>query len=198
MKKPGFAGNVNRQFKHMIKLKEKYQKEIVPQLTKELAEKNAMAIPRLMKIVINSSMGEALKDKKTIEAMASQLAVITGQKPQVTRAKMAISTFKLRAGDAIGLKVTLHGKRMYEFLEKLVGIALPRVRDFRGIPARGFDGLGNYTLGIAEQTIFPDLDYKLVDRVRGFEVTFVTTAKDNAAGKRLLELLGLPFEKENK
>lgn len=182
----------------MIILKEKYQKEIVPILAKDLAEKNPMALPKLVKIVVNSGMGEALKDKKTIEAMSEQLAVITGQKPQITRAKMAISTFKLRAGDAIGLKVTLHGNRMYEFLTKLISIALPRVRDFRGVPVKGFDGMGNYTLGISEQTIFPDLDYKLVDRVRGFEVTFVTTARDNAAGKRLLELMGLPFEKENK
>jgi large subunit ribosomal protein L5 len=182
----------------MNNLKAKYLKEIMPVLAKELNESNPMALPKLVKIVINSSMGEALKDKKTIESMSEQLAVITGQKPQITRAKMAISTFKLRAGDAIGLKVTLHGKRMYEFLEKLISIALPRVRDFRGIANKGFDGMGNYTLGIAEQTIFPDLDYKLVDRVRGFEITFVTTAKDNAAGKRLLELMGLPFEKENK
>jgi large subunit ribosomal protein L5 len=182
----------------MNQIKEKYQKEIIPVLVKELGITNPMAVPKMVKVVINSSMGEALKDKKVIEAMSSQLAVITGQKPQITRAKMAISTFKLRAGDAIGLKVTLHGARMYEFIGKLIGIALPRVRDFRGVPLRGFDGMGNYTLGIAEQTIFPDLDYKMVDKVRGFEVTFVTTALDNTAGRRLLELFGLPFEKEKK
>lgn len=155
-----------------------------------------MAVPKLVKIVINSSMGEALRDGKVMEKMAAQLAVITGQKPALTRAKRAISSFKLRAGDAIGLKVTLRGKRMYDFLTKLIGIALPRVRDFRGIPVRGFDRKGNYTLGIQEQTIFPDLEYSLVDKTRGFEVTFVTTAKQNDHAKELLTLLGLPFEKE--
>jgi large subunit ribosomal protein L5 len=182
----------------MITLKEKYYKEIVPILSKELGEKNPMAIPKLVKIVVNCGMGEALKDKKVIETMGAQLAVITGQKPEITKAKIAISTFKLREGDLIGLKVTLHGNRMYEFFAKLVSIALPRVRDFRGVPDRGFDGHGNYTLGIKEQTIFPDLEYKLVDRVRGFEITFVTSALDNHGGKRLLELLGIPFEKEKK
>ena len=155
-----------------------------------------MAVPRLVKIVINCGLGEALKDKKVLESVSAQLAVITGQKPQVTRAKQAISTFKLRAGDAIGLKVTLRGKRMNDFLTRLINIALPRVRDFRGIPQDGFDGHGNYTMGISEQTIFPELEYKLVDKIRGFEVTFVTTAGDNKAGKELLEFLGLPFEKK--
>ena len=127
--------------------------------------------------------------------MGAQLAVITGQKPAITRAKKAISTFKLRAGEAIGLKVTLRGSRMYDFFTRLTSIALPRVRDFRGVSGKGFDNRGNYTLGIAEQTIFPELDYSLVDKVRGFEITLVTTASTSAEAKRLLELLGLPFEK---
>jgi large subunit ribosomal protein L5 len=176
-------------------IQEKYQKAVKPELQKDLGIANPMAVPELEKIVINSGLGEALTDKKVLEAMSTQLGIITGQKPQVTKAKQAISAFKLRAGDPIGLKVTLRGKRMYDFLTKFVTIALPRVRDFRGIPAKGFDGNGNYTLGLREQTIFPELEYKMVDRVRGFEVTFVTTARDDNAGRKLLEGLGLPFEK---
>lgn len=178
-----------------MNLQEKYQKEIVPKLEKELSLPNPMAVPRLTKIVVNCGLGEALKDKKVLDKVASQLAIITGQKPAVSRAKRAISTFKLRAGDAIGLKVTLRGHRMYNFMEKLAAIALPRVRDFRGISAKGFDNHGNYTLGVYEQTIFPELEYSLVDRVRGFEITFVTTATDATSSRRLLEMLGLPFEK---
>jgi large subunit ribosomal protein L5 len=180
----------------MNKLKEKYQNEVVPELKKSLSIKNIMAVPQLNKIVINCGLGEALADKKVIDSVSAQLTVIAGQKPQITRAKKAISTFKLRAGDIIGLKATLRGQRMYDFFTKFVGIVLPRVRDFRGIPNRGFDGKGNYTLGLEEQTIFPELDYKLVDKIRGMEITFVTTAKDNRSGKLLLSLLGLPFEKE--
>lgn len=150
----------------------------------------------LVKIVVNCGIGrEAVADKKVIEKMSAQLAVITGQKPAVTRAKRAISSFKLRAGDAVGLKVTLRGKRMADFLTRLVAIAFPRVRDFRGVSEAGFDGCGNYTLGIAEQTIFPELDYTLVDKTRGFEVTFVTTATNDADAKKLLASLGMPFEK---
>lgn len=180
---------------YMNALQEKYNKEIVPKLMSELHIANPMAVPKLTKIVVNSGMGETLKDKKTMDAMIAQLAVITGQKPMVTRAKRAISSFKLRAGDAIGLKVTLRGKRMYEFLTKFIAIALPRVRDFRGISTTGFDGHGNYTLGISEQTIFPELEYSLVDKVRGFELTCVTSAKTDEESKRLLTLLGLPFAK---
>lgn len=156
---------------------------------------NPMSVPKLVKVVVNCGMGEALKDKKTLEKMSTQLSLITGQKPHVRVAARAISTFKLRAGDAIGLRVTLRGKRMVDFVRRLVAIALPRVRDFRGIPVRGFDGRGNYTLGISEQTIFPELPYSLVDKTRGFEVTFVTTATNNEEGKKLLTELGLPFEK---
>lgn len=179
----------------METLHEKYKKEIVPKLMSELEITNPMAVPRLTKIVVNCGLGEALKDKKVLEKVMAQLSVITGQKPMITRAKRAISTFKLRAGDSIGMKATLRGGRMYDFLTKLVAIALPRVRDFRGIPVRGFDHNGNYTLGVSEQTIFPELEYSMVDRVRGFEITFVTTATDDKSTKMLLEMLGLPFEK---
>lgn len=151
---------------------------------------------KLVKIVVNCGIGrEAVADKKVIETMAAQLAVITGQRPAVTRAKRAISSFKLRAGDAIGLKVTLRGKRMRDFLTRLVSIALPRVRDFRGVAGSGFDGQGNYTMGIAEQTIFPELEYTMVDKTRGFEVTFVTSAAGDEEAKKLLVSLGMPFEK---
>jgi len=179
----------------MSTLKTKYQQEILPKLSKELGISNVWAVPRLGKIIINCGLGEALSDKKVLDKMGAQLAVITGQKPAITRAKKAISTFKLRAGEAIGLKVTLRGSRMYDFFTRLTSIALPRVRDFRGVSGKGFDNRGNYTLGIAEQTIFPELDYSLVDKVRGFEITLVTTASTSAEAKRLLELLGLPFEK---
>ena len=154
-----------------------------------------MAVPKLVKIVVNCGMGEALADKKAIEKMGAQLAVITGQKAQVMTAKRAISSFKLRAGDAVGLRVTLRGLRMYDFFQKLVMIALPRVRDFRGVPSKGFDGRGNYTLGIKEHTMFPELEYNMVDKVRGMELTFVTSALTNEHGKILLSLLGMPFVK---
>lgn len=180
----------------METLQEKYKKTVVPTLMKEFNIKSLMAVPKLVKIVVNCGMGaEALKDKKTLDSMAIQLAIITGQKPAVTRAKRAIATFKLRAGDSIGLKVTIRGRRMYDFFMKLVGIALPRVRDFRGLSAQSFDGRGNYTLGISDQTIFPELEYKLIDKVRGFEIVFVTSAGNDTASRRLLELLGMPFEK---
>lgn len=157
---------------------------------------NPMAVPKLVKIVVNCGVGrEAIADKKVIEKVSAQLAVITGQKPAVTRAAKAISSFKLRAGDAVGLKVTLRGARMADFFTRLVTIALPRVRDFRGVSASGFDGHGNYTLGVAEQTIFPELDYTLVDKTRGLEVTFVTTAQTDEHAKQLLTVLGMPFEK---
>lgn len=177
-------------------IKDQYTKTLAKQLAKELSIGNMMAVPKLVKIVVNCSMGEALKDEKTLPKMAAQLGVITGQKVMVTKAKKAISSFKLRDGDAIGLKVTLRGKRMWDFFTRLIAVALPRVRDFRGIPGRGFDGSGNYTLGISEQTIFPELDYSLVDKNRGFEATFVTTAENDSHAKTLLVGLGMPFEKE--
>ncbi len=174
-----------------------YQETMAPKLQSDLKITNRMAIPQLSKIVINCGIGsEAIQDKKVIEAMTKQLAHITGQQPVVTKAKKAISSFKLRQGEAIGLKVTLRKKNMYDFLTKLIRIALPRVRDFRGIPTTGFDGHGNYTMGIAEQSIFPELEYTMIDKTRGFEVTFVTTAKTDEEGRALLTMLGLPFEKE--
>jgi large subunit ribosomal protein L5 len=178
----------------MHELKDHYLKKIVPEFVKD--GRNRMAVPKLVKVVVNCGMGEALADKKALDKMAAQLAVIAGQKPQIMRAKRAISTFKLRAGDAVGLRATLRGPRMYDFVSKFIRIALPRVRDFHGVPNRGFDGKGNYTLGIREQTIFPELDYSLIDKPRGFEITFVTTAGNDADGKKLLILFGVPFEKE--
>lgn len=179
----------------MMNLQVKYRKEVAPTLTEKLKLTSPMAAPKLIKIVVNVGLGEALQDKKVLASASEQLKVITGQKPQETRAKRAISTFKLRAGDPIGLKATLRGKRMYDFLTRFIAIALPRVRDFRGIPLRGFDGRGNYTLGITEQTIFPELEYRLVDKVRGMEMTFVTNAGNDQYAKMLLVGLGLPFEK---
>ncbi|HUD20407.1 MAG TPA: 50S ribosomal protein L5 [Patescibacteria group bacterium] len=180
----------------MNQLQEKYIKEIIPAFMSKHGVKNKMAVPKLVKIVVNCGMGEALTDKKVMEKMSAQLAVITGQKPEVKTAKRAISTFKLRAGDAVGLRVTIRGKRMYDFFQKLIAIGLPRVRDFRGVPLKGFDGRGNYTMGIKEHTIFPELEYNMVDKVRGFEISFVTTAKTDEMGKILLQLLGMPFVKE--
>lgn len=181
----------------MNTLIETYKKEIVPQLMTELGITNKMAVPKLVKIVVNCGIGaEAQKDKKIIEKVTEQLGIITGQKPHITRAKQAISSFKLRAGDPVGLRVTLRGVRMYDFILRLTVVALPRVRDFRGIPNKGFDGRGNYTLGLSEQTLFPELDYGLIDRVRGFEITFVTNAKNDKGGKTLLKALGMPFAKE--
>jgi large subunit ribosomal protein L5 len=181
----------------MNTLFETYKKEMVPQLMSELGITNKMAVPKLVKIVVNCGIGaEAQKDKKIIEKVTEQLGIITGQRPHITRAKQAISSFKLRAGDPVGLRVTLRGMRMYDFILRLTIVALPRVRDFRGIPNKGFDGRGNYTLGLSEQTLFPELDYGLIDRVRGFEITFVTNAKNDKGGKTLLKALGMPFAKE--
>lgn len=176
-------------------ISDQYQKDLIPKLSKQFDIQNPMAVPELMKIVINCGLGEALSDKKALEKMDAQLQIITGQKPVVTKAKKAISSFKLREEDPIGLKVTLRKKRMWDFFTRLVSVALPRVHDFRGIPKKGFDGRGNYTLGMAEQTIFPELDFDQVDKVRGFEVTFVTTARTDEEGRALLEGLGMPFEK---
>jgi len=184
---------------NMSTLLDTYRKEIVPKLMEDLGVANQMAVPKMVKVVINCGIGgEAQKDKKIIEKVREQLSVISGQRPQITLAKQAISSFKLREGDPVGLRVTLRGVRMYDFLTRLIAIALPRVRDFRGVSRKGFDGNGNYTLGISEQTIFPELEYSMVDRIRGFEITFVTTAKNNSQGLALLAALGLPFEKENK
>lgn len=165
-------------------------------LQKDLKLTNMFAVPTLRKIVVHISLGEALANKKVVESVERQLSTICGQKPVVTRARKDISAFKLRRGEVIGIKVTLRGSRMYTFLEKLVKIVLPRIRDFRGIPDRGFDKQGNFTLGLSEQTVFSELEYSDIDKMRGLEITFVTSAKTAEQAKKLLIILGLPFEKE--
>ena len=176
-------------------LKEKYQQEIAPKLAKELKLANALAAPRVDKIVINVGLSEAMENKKTLEAMSNDLAVITGQKPKVTKARQSIAGFKLRAGQSIGLMITLRGQRMYDFFEKLVRVVLPRLRDFQGVSLKSFDGQGNYNLGIPEQIVFPEVDHAKIDKVRGLEITIVTNAKTDEKAKKLLVLLGMPFEK---
>lgn len=179
----------------MSKLKEKYRKELVQVLQKDLNLKNVMEVPRLEKIVLNMGMGEATGNQRLIEEAVNTLTAVTGQKAVVTKAKKAISNFKLKENQSIGAKVTLHGDRMWEFLERLIGIALPRVRDFRGIPKRGFDGNGNYTFGIREQIIFLEINYDKISQLFGMDITFVTSAKDDEGCRALLTSLGLPFRK---
>jgi large subunit ribosomal protein L5 len=174
-------------------LRERYASEIVPALTKQFEYRNPMEVPRLAKIVVNVGLGEALTNAKAIDAAAGDLATITGQKPVVTKAKRSIAQFRVRTGNPIGLKVTLRGQRMWDFLERLTMLALPRIRDFRGTPGRSFDGRGNYSIGLREQIAFPEIDYDKVDRLRGLEISIVTTAKSDEESKRLLELLGMPF-----
>jgi len=174
-------------------LRERYTAEAVPALLKQFEYGNPMQVPRLSKIVVNVGLGEALTNAKAIDSAAGDIASITGQKPVVTKAKRSIAQFRVRAGNPIGLRVTLRGQRMWDFLERLTTLALPRIRDFRGIPGRAFDGRGNYTLGLREQVAFPEIDYDKVDRLRGLEVSIVTTAKSDEESKRLLELLGMPF-----
>jgi len=181
----------------MSVLYKQYLNEIKKKLADELKIKNVMSIPKLTKIVLNCGLGEALVNKKAIEEMVKEFAKITGQKPVVTLAKHDISTFKLRRRDAIGVKVTLRGIRMYDFFEKLVKIVLPRIRDFKGVSDSGFDNHGGYTLGIAEQIVFPEIEYNQIDKIRGFEITFVTTGKDRTETRKLLEALGMPFSKTN-
>lgn len=176
----------------------KYENEVLPAIMKEFAIKNKMAVPKLGKIVVNVGLGEALTNKNLISIVSKQLSIICGQKPKMTVAKRSISTFKLRAGSPIGVKVTLRGRRMYDFLLKLVSVVLPRVRDFRGVKTTSFDGQGNYSLGFAEQTIFPEISFDEVDKVRGLEITITTTTRDEKKAYRLLELLGMPFSKGGK
>lgn len=185
-------GNLN------MNLLEKYQKEVVPKLKEELKRENVFSLPRVVKITINIGLKEALENQKAIEIVSSDLMHITGQKPAVTLAKKAIATYKLRAGDKIGLKVTLRGKRMYDFLEKLIAIVLPRVRDFRGVKDQGFDKKGNYTLGIPEYTVFPEIDAGKIDKIRGLEISIVTKSRNEKEGKLLLSFLGIPFTKQNR
>ena len=174
-------------------LKERYATEIVPALTKHFEYTNPMQVPRLEKIVVNIGLGEALTNAKAVDAAAGDLQLITGQKPIVTRAKRSIAQFRVRTGNPIGVKVTLRGERMWDFLERLTRLSLPRIRDFRGVPGKSFDGRGNYSLGLREQLAFPEIDYDKVDRLRGLEISIVTTAKTDEESKHLLELLGMPF-----
>ena len=175
------------------RLKERYQKEIAPALAKEFNITNPMATPRLEKIVINMGMGEAISNAKIIDTAADELTAIAGQKPVTTRAKKSIASFKLREGMSIGSMVTLRGDRMYEFLDRFVSVALPRVRDFRGVSPKAFDGRGNYTLGIRDQLIFPEIDFNKVDKTRGMNISIVTTAKNDEQARALLKALGMPF-----
>ena len=174
-------------------LKERYAAEVVPALQKQFSYTNPMQVPRVDKIIINIGLGEALTNAKAVDAAVGDIQLITGQKPVVTRAKRSIAQFRVRTGNPIGVKVTLRGERMWDFLERLTRIALPRIRDFRGVPAKSFDGRGNYSLGLREQLAFPEIDYDKVDRLRGLEISIVTTAKSDEESKRLLELLGMPF-----
>ncbi len=174
-------------------LRTKYTAEVVPALKEQFGYKNAMQVPRLEKIVVNIGLGEALTNAKAVDAAVGDLALITGQRAIVTKAKKSIATFKVREGNPIGAKVTLRGERMWDFLERLTRVALPRIRDFRGISGKSFDGRGNYTLGLKEQLSFPEIEFDKIDRLRGLEITIVTTAKSDEESKKLLALLGMPF-----
>jgi large subunit ribosomal protein L5 len=175
------------------RLREKFHKEIAPALQKELQLENSMAVPRLHKIVVNMGIGEATQNPKMLDPAVNELSQITGQKPVVTRAKKSIAQFKVREGQSIGAMVTLRGDHMYEFLDRLVNVVLPRVRDFRGVSTKSFDGRGNYTLGLRDQLIFPEIDYAKVDKLKGMNVTIVTTAKDDNQARALLRHFGMPF-----
>ncbi len=180
----------------MNRMQQKYHKEAVPALTKAFQFKNAMQVPRIEKVVLNIGVGEALDNPKALEAAMTDLATIAGQKPLMNKARRSIAAFKLREGRVIGTKVTLRGKRMWDFLDRLMNIALPRVRDFRGVSPNAFDGRGNYTLGLRDQLVFPEIEYDKIDKLRGMEITIVTTAKTDDQSRLLLQLLGMPFRKE--
>ncbi len=177
------------------RLKQRYRDEIAPALIEEFSYPNKMQAPRLQKVVLNIGLGEALQDSKTLDAASNDLATITGQKPVITRAKKSIANFKVREGNAIGVSVTVRGDQMWEFLDRLLNAALPRIRDFRGVSPKAFDGRGNFSLGIQEQLIFPEIDYDKIDRVRGMQINIVTTANSDEEGTRLLEHLGMPFSR---
>jgi large subunit ribosomal protein L5 len=179
----------------MARLAKQYREKIVPELQKSLGVKNIMEVPKITKITVNMGVGEAVADKKIMDNAVADLTKITGQKPLVTRARKSVATFKVRDGLAIGAKVTLRGARMYEFLDRLVNIAMPRIRDFRGVSPRSFDGRGNYNFGVKEQIIFPEIAYDQIDAIRGMDITITTTAKDDKAGRALLEAFNFPFRK---
>ena len=180
----------------MLRMKERYQQEVMPTLMKDFGYTSPMQVPRVTKVVVNVGVGEALNDAKALDNSVRDLSTITGQRPVVTRARKSIASFKLREGRAIGVKVTLRGQRMYDFLDRLINVALPRQRDFRGVSPDSFDGRGNYTLGLREQLIFPEIDYDSIDKLRGMEIAVVTTAETDEEGRRLLELLGMPFRQQ--
>ncbi|HXB00291.1 MAG TPA: 50S ribosomal protein L5 [Steroidobacteraceae bacterium] len=177
------------------RLKQIYREKMVPELKTKLGLKNTMQVPRIVKVTVNMGVGEAVADKKVMDAATADMAKITGQKPAVTKAKKSVATFKVRDGQAIGCKVTLRGDRMYEFLDRLVSIAIPRIRDFRGISSRSFDGRGNYSLGVKEQIIFPEIQYDQIDQIRGMDITISTSARDDKHGRALLEAFNFPFRK---
>jgi large subunit ribosomal protein L5 len=177
------------------RLKQIYSEKLVPELKEKLGLKNTMQVPRILKITVNMGVGEAVADKKVMDAATADMTKITGQKPAVTKAKKSVATFKVRDGQAIGCKVTLRGDRMYEFLDRLVSIAIPRIRDFRGISTRSFDGRGNYSLGVKEQIIFPEIQYDQIDQIRGMDITISTSARDDKHGRALLEAFNFPFRK---
>lgn len=177
----------------MARLKEIYEQEVVPALVEKFGYKNKMQAPRLIKVVVNMGVGEAVQDSKALDGAVADIMAITGQRPIITRAKKSVSNFKIRKGMPIGCKVTLRGERMWDFLDKLFNVVLPRVRDFRGVSDRAFDGRGNYSLGLREQLIFPEIDYDKVDRVRGMDITIVTSAETDEEARELLKLLGMPF-----
>ncbi|HAD82078.1 MAG: 50S ribosomal protein L5 [Candidatus Edwardsbacteria bacterium RIFOXYD12_FULL_50_11] len=180
----------------MARLREKYTKEVKPALVKKFGYKSVMQAPRLEKVVVNMGLGEGTQDPKLVEAAAKDLGTITGQKPSIRKAKKSIATFKLRAGVPIGAMVTLRGNIMYEFIDRLLNVAIPRIRDFRGVPTRSFDGRGNYTLGVKEQIIFPEINYDKIVKVFGMDITIVTTAKTDEEAKELLRLMGMPFQQK--
>ena len=188
------GGNGGFQKPSYIGLRQRYDDEVQPALQREFGYANPMQIPRVEKVIVNIGLGEAIQNAKAVDAAVGDLAIITGQRPIVTRAKRSIAQFRLRAGMPIGAKVTLRGQRMYDFLERTLNLALPRIRDFRGIPTRSFDGRGNFSLGLREQLVYPEIDYDKIDRLRGFEVSIVTTARTDEEGRKLLQLLGMPFQ----
>ncbi len=179
----------------MSRLREFYDNEVVPAMMKKFSYTNKLAVPKIEKVIINMGLGEAKDNPKVIESAVSDMTIISGQKPIVTKAKKSISAFKLRAGMNVGCKVTLRGKRMYSFIDRLINVSLPRVRDFRGVSAEAFDGRGNYTLGVKEQLIFPEIQYDKIDKVRGMDIVFVTTANTDEEAKELFNLFGMPFRK---
>src|SRR4030065_1941031 len=180
----------------MSRLMEKYQQQVAPQLMERFKNKNKLSVPRIQKIVVNMGVGKAVDNKKLIEEATKHLAMITCQKPLITKAKKAIAGFKLRENQAIGCKVTLRGKRMFEFLDRLISIVIPRIRDFRGLSPNAFDGRGNYTLGLTEQIVFPEIEYDKIDKLRGLEVSIITPARNDDESRKLLQRLGMPFRKE--